>query len=85
MKPCLSALPMAHPNRFIRCDSGPCVRCCTNFLAALPLAGNSYILAPNRCSEACHFIMGSVCKLLEGPELEAVAPELATKLGLGLR
>ncbi|KAI7841245.1 hypothetical protein COHA_005082 [Chlorella ohadii] len=40
---------------------------------------------PNRfIREACHFIMGSVCKLLEGPELEAVAPELATKLGLGL-
>lgn len=29
--------------------------------------------------------MGSVCKLLEGPELEALAPELADKLGLGLR
>lgn len=36
-------------------------------------------------SEACHFIMGSVCKLLEGPELEALAPEIAEKLGLGLR
>ena len=38
-----------------------------------------------RCREACHFIMGSVCQLLEGPELEALAPEIADKLGLGLR
>ena len=29
--------------------------------------------------------MGSVCRLLEGPELEALAPEIARKLGLGLR
>lgn len=29
--------------------------------------------------------MGSVCRLLEGPELEALAPEIAVKLGLGLR
>ena len=29
--------------------------------------------------------MGSVCKLLEGPHLEALAPEIAEKLGLGLR
>lgn len=35
--------------------------------------------------EACHFIMGSVCQLLEGPELEGLAPEIADKLGLGLR
>jgi hypothetical protein len=28
--------------------------------------------------------MGSVCTLLEGPQLEALAPEIATKLGLGL-
>ncbi|PSC73633.1 ARM repeat-containing [Micractinium conductrix] len=40
---------------------------------------------PNRfIREACHFIMGSVCKLLEGAELEALAPEIAGKLGLGL-
>ena len=29
--------------------------------------------------------MGSVCQLLEGPELEELAPEIADKLGLGLR
>lgn len=29
--------------------------------------------------------MGSVCKLLEGSQLEALAPEIAEKLGLGLR
>ncbi|KAL4425118.1 hypothetical protein ABPG77_008223 [Micractinium sp. CCAP 211/92] len=40
---------------------------------------------PNRfIREACHFIMGSVCQLLEGPQLEALAPEIARKLGLGL-
>ncbi|EFN56492.1 expressed protein [Chlorella variabilis] len=40
---------------------------------------------PNRfIREACHFIMGSVCKLLEGSQLEALAPEIAEKLGLGL-
>ncbi len=42
-------------------------------------------IGPLPRSEACHFIMGSVCQLLEGPQLEALAPEIARKLGLGLR
>ena len=40
---------------------------------------------PNRfVREACHFIMGSVCRLLDDEEFSLLAPELATKLGLGL-
>jgi hypothetical protein len=43
------------------------------------------LLHPNRfVREACHFILGSVCQLLEGPELETLGPEIANKLGLGL-
>ena len=43
------------------------------------------LLHPNRfVREACHFILGSVCRLLQGPELEALGPEIANKLGLGL-
>ncbi|KAG7667191.1 hypothetical protein NADE_003012 [Nannochloris sp. 'desiccata'] len=43
------------------------------------------LLHPNRfVREACHYILGSVCQLLEGPELETLGPEIANKLGLGL-
>lgn len=43
------------------------------------------LLHPNRfVREACHFIMGSVCRLLESSELEALGPEIASKLGLGM-
>jgi hypothetical protein len=43
------------------------------------------LLHPNRfVREACHFILGSVCRLLAGPALEAAAAELAPKLGMGL-
>lgn len=43
------------------------------------------ILHPNRfVREACQFILGSVCRQLQGPELDAIAPEIAHKLGLGL-
>ena len=35
-------------------------------------------------SRRSHFIMGSICKLLEGPRLRELAPEIAAKLGLGL-
>ena len=43
------------------------------------------LLHPNRfVREACHFILGSMCRLLQGPELEVLGPEIANKLGLGL-
>ena len=43
------------------------------------------LLHPNRfVREACHFILGSMCQLLQGPELETLGPEIANKLGLGL-
>lgn len=43
------------------------------------------LLHPNRfVREACHFILGSICQLLQGPEMEALGPEIANKLGLGL-
>lgn len=43
------------------------------------------LVHPNRfVREACQFIMGSVCRLLQGPQLEEAAAEIAPKLGLGL-
>ena len=43
------------------------------------------LLHPNRfVREACHFMLGTFCRLVTSDELAALGPEVAHKLGLGL-
>ena len=56
--------------------------CLTQELRELIYRGLSH---PNRfVREACHFIMGSVCRMIDENEFNNLSRELAGKLGLGL-